>query len=81
MQSTIMELDHRVSGAFALSLLWHRDLDDVTLTIRDNRSGRWLELPVERDLALKAFMHPFAHAASIGIDYVTDLAAATSAAV
>jgi hypothetical protein len=47
----------------------------VSLTIRDNRSGRSLELPVVHDRALQAFRHPFAYAASSGIDYAASLAA------
>jgi hypothetical protein len=37
MDTTIMELDHRSSGPFEVTLLWHRDLEAVTLTIRDSR--------------------------------------------
>jgi hypothetical protein len=80
MQTTTVELDHRASGAFEVFLFWHRDLEAVSLTIRDNRSGRRLELPVAHDRALQAFRHPFAHAASLGVDYVTNLAAAPSEA-
>jgi hypothetical protein len=71
--STRAELDQRKSGTLEVSLLWHRDLDAVSLTIRDDRSGKSLEIPVARDRALQAFRHPFAYAASIGIDYVTNL--------
>ncbi|MCW2596710.1 MAG: hypothetical protein JWP39_2598, partial [Jatrophihabitans sp.] len=35
MDTTIVELDYRRSGAFEVSLLWHRDLEAVSLTIRD----------------------------------------------
>ncbi|MGX7679371.1 hypothetical protein ACSMXN_10785 [Jatrophihabitans sp. DSM 45814] len=73
MDDTIVELDHRPSGSFEVSLLWHRDLEVVSLIIRD-RSGRSLEIPVVHDRALQAFKHPFAYAASIGVDYLTSLA-------
>lgn len=79
MDTTIAELDHRESGPFEVSLLWHRDLEAVSLTIRDNRSGRSLELPVAHDRALQAFRHPFAFAASGGVDYAARLAIASSA--
>jgi hypothetical protein len=75
MNATVAELDHRKSGPFEVSLLWHRDIEVVSLTIRDNRSGRSLELPVVHDRALQAFRHPFAYAASSGIDYAASLAA------
>ncbi len=76
MDTTRAELDHRTSDTVEVSLLWHRDLDAVSLTIRDRRSGKSLEIPVARDRALQAFRHPFAYAASIGVDYATNLAAA-----
>jgi hypothetical protein len=74
MDTAVLELDYRHSGRLDLYLLWHRDLEAVSLTIQDSRSGRSLELPVANDRALQAFRHPFAHAASIGVDYATALA-------
>jgi hypothetical protein len=74
MDTTIAELDHRKSGPFEVSLLWDRDLETVSLTIRDSRSGRSLELPVVHNRALQAFKHPFAFAASSGVDYAASLA-------
>jgi hypothetical protein len=74
MDTAIVELDCRHSGAVDVSLLWHRDLGAVSLTIRDSQSGHSLELPVAHDRALQAFKHPFAYAASIGVDYATTLA-------
>jgi hypothetical protein len=76
MDTAIVELDSRHSGAVDVSLLWHRDLGAVSLTIRDSWSGQSLELPVAHDRALRAFRHPFAYAASIGVDYATTLAVA-----
>ena len=52
----------------------HRDLEVVSLTIRDRRSCRSLELPVVNDRALQAFKHPFAYAASGGVDFAACLA-------
>jgi hypothetical protein len=80
MDTTIVELDHRKSGPFEVTLLWHRDLEAVTLTIRDSRSDRWLELPVVHERALQAFKHPFAYAASGGVDYAAGLALPATAA-
>jgi hypothetical protein len=75
MDTTVVELDNRSSGPFEVSLLWHRDLEIASVTIRDRRSGRSLELPVVHDRALLAFKHPFAYAASRGIDDNAGLAA------
>lgn len=76
MDTTRAELSYRKSGRVEVSLLWHRDLDAVSVTIRDDLSGKSLEIPVARERALQAFKHPFAYAASIGVDYVTNLTAA-----
>jgi hypothetical protein len=74
MDSAVVELDSRHIGAADISLLWHRDLETVSLTIRGSWSGQSLELPVAHDQALQAFKHPFAYAASIGVDYADTLA-------
>jgi hypothetical protein len=74
MDITIMELDYRKSGPFDVLLLWHRDIEVVSVTIRDNGSGRSLELVVLHELALEAFKHPFAYAASVGVDVAASLA-------
>jgi hypothetical protein len=74
MDTTIVELDYRRSGAFEVSLMWHRDLEAVSLTIRDTWSCRSLELPVAHDQALHAFIHPFAYAGSLGVDYACSFA-------
>jgi hypothetical protein len=63
-----------------VSLLWHRDLEAVSLTIRDRRSDRSHEMPVVHDRALQAFKHPFAYAASKGVDYAARLAVAPARA-
>jgi hypothetical protein len=76
MDNIVVELDCRTGGAFEVLLLWHRDLEAVSLTIRDRRSSRSLEIPVASDQALQAFKHPFAYAVSVGVDYATCLAAA-----
>lgn len=81
MDNTILELDHRKSGPFEVTLLWHRDLETVSLTIRDIRSDRSLELPVVHERARQAFKHPFAYAASGGVDYAACLAVASPATV
>jgi hypothetical protein len=75
MGTAVVELDYRRSGAYEVSLLWHRGREAVSLTIRDSRSGRALEFPVIHARARQAFQHPFAYAASIGVDYPAHLAA------
>jgi hypothetical protein len=67
--TAIVELDYRQGGGFEVALLWHRDIEAVSLTIRDSRSGQSLEVPVAHDQAMQAFNHPFAYAASISAHY------------
>jgi len=74
MDRTVVELDNRKGGALEVSLLWHRDTQSVSLTIRDHRTRRSIELPVAHDRARQAFQHPFAYAASMGVDGGADLA-------
>jgi hypothetical protein len=57
------ELAARESGGLRVLLLWHPRSDEVSVSVDDTRTGECFELPVQRDRALDAFYHPFAHAA------------------
>lgn len=57
------ELATRESDGVRVLLLWHPHSDEVTVSVDDTRTGRYFELPVQRDRALDAFHHPFAYAA------------------
>jgi hypothetical protein len=57
------ELAARESDGLAVVLLWHPRVDAVTVSVADSRTGDRFEVAVERELALDAFYHPFAHAA------------------
>jgi len=62
-RSDARELASRESDGIQVLLLWHPRDDEVTVSVDDSRTGRYFELPVERDRALDAFHHPFAYAA------------------
>jgi hypothetical protein len=62
-RSDARELDARENDGIHVVLLWHPRTDEVTVSVDDTRTGRYFELPVERDRALDAFRHPFAYAA------------------
>lgn len=65
---TTVELDSRRSAYVEVTLLWQRDTDQLLVTVRDNRTGEVLEIPVAAgDQAMHAFRHPYAYAASIGV--------------
>jgi hypothetical protein len=57
------ELAARENDGLHVLLLWHPRSDEVTVSVDDTRTGRYFELPVQRDRALDAFHHPFAYAA------------------
>ena len=59
----VRELAARESDGIHVVLLWHSRDDEVSVSVDDTRTGRYFELPVERDRALDAFHHPFAYAA------------------
>ncbi len=65
------EIAHRASDGLEVALLWSKATGRVTLSVTDVRNGDFFELPVEREQALAAFHHPFAFAASRGIEYRT----------
>jgi hypothetical protein len=56
------ELALRESDGITVQLLWESDVDALTLSVEDGRTGVVFELPVARDHGLNAFHHPFAYA-------------------
>lgn len=61
-RSASRELACRESDGLRVVLLWHPQEDALILSVEDARAGQCFELAVERDRALDAFYHPFAHA-------------------
>jgi hypothetical protein len=62
-----LELDHREGDGIAVSLLWHKHLNAVSIAVRDDRTGDELAYVVPPDRALDAFHHPYAYAAGQGL--------------
>lgn len=70
----VHELDRRDSDGVDVSLLWNELTSRVAVVVCDWRHGECFEILVnEGENALDVFKHPFAYAASRGIDYGTDL--------
>jgi len=63
------ELAHRTSDGIAVTLFWSLRSDDVTVEVVDEGTDNVFYLPVARDQALDAFNHPYAYAASQGVEY------------
>lgn len=63
------ELDRRTNDGLEVTLLWEAETNCVKLTVFDADSGDDFELEVDPAKALDAFNHPYAYAASSGIDF------------
>lgn len=66
--TTDLELDYRRSGSIEVELCWRRTTNELSVTVTDLRSAKRIVIPVARNLARQAFNHPYAYAASIGMD-------------
>ena len=58
------ELAFRANDGLAVSLLWHRVDDRLSVVVTDEKCGDSFELGARRDNALDVFYHPFAYAAA-----------------
>jgi hypothetical protein len=59
----VRELAVRDSDGIHVLLLWHADVNAVTVSVEDVRVGDRFQIAVAPDRALDAFYHPFAYAA------------------
>jgi hypothetical protein len=58
----LRELDHRSHDGFDVRLLWDAASGQVSIALRDERSGGSLAFEIEPADALDAFQHPFVYA-------------------
>ncbi len=58
----IQELAQRLSGPDVVLLLWHPEVEQVELSVRDSTTGVGFHVDVAPEKALDAFYHPFAYA-------------------
>ena len=56
------ELAHRSSAGVDVTLHWHSVLDELTVSVRDQRHGDHFEIRPPRYLALDVYYHPYAYA-------------------
>lgn len=70
----VHELDRREGDGIAVSLLWHRTTNSISIFLLDDRADDAYEFVVPSDRALDAFRHPFAYAAREGLLPATELA-------
>ena len=66
------ELMSRKSSGITVRLLWSRATNLVTVAVADAASDDYFELVLDEDEpALDVFNHPFAHAATRGLEFRT----------
>jgi hypothetical protein len=56
------ELDRRESNGIAVSLLWHRRSNRLSVVVEDSRLSESFTVPARPDNALDVFTHPYAYA-------------------
>ena len=64
-----VELDYRANDGVEVSLLWHKRTDTLAVFVNDTRTDEMFEIEVDSTNALDAFHHPYAYAASRGVEY------------
>jgi hypothetical protein len=68
-RTTVRELQTRVSDGLHVSLLWCQRDARVWVAVTDTKTGDAFSVPVrDSDRALDVFQHPYAYAASQGVD-------------
>jgi hypothetical protein len=62
LESKRRELARRSSAGVDVTLYWHPTLDELTVSVRDERQGAYFEIRPQRYLALDVYHHPYAYA-------------------
>jgi hypothetical protein len=63
------ELAHRATDGIEVTLFWNAQHDELSVEVLDHGADNVFYLPVARDRAMDAFNHPYAYAASQGVEY------------
>ena len=64
------ELAHRENDGIAVTLLWHTETEQLTVSVRDWRTGAGFDLAAAARNAMDVFHHPYAYAAQRGLDLI-----------
>ena len=59
---TVEELDYRESNGIAVSLLWRRHSNRLSVVVEDSQLGESFTLGARPDNARDVFQHPYAYA-------------------
>jgi hypothetical protein len=78
MTDSLRELDRRSNDRIDVRLLWHERHDRVLVVVADGKTGARFEIEVrDGERVLDVFHHPYAYAASRGIETRPDVDEAT----
>ena len=72
------ELAHRTSDGIEVTLFWSRPSNQVTVAVLDTRFGGALEFEVDGSVAVDAFNHPYAYAATQRVRNLSPLSVAVA---
>jgi hypothetical protein len=61
------ELAQRENDGIVVTLLWHSLTEQLTVTVRDWRTGQAFDLEAHAQNAMEVFRHPYAYAARCGL--------------
>ena len=61
-ESERRELAHRSSAGVDVTLYWHPTLDELVVSVYDERGGTHFEIRPRRYLALDVYYHPYVYA-------------------
>jgi len=73
---SMRELAHRSNDGIDVTLFWHRNTDELTVCVCDQRRGAYFEIEPEASEALDAFYHPYSYASLSSVHYEDDRLAA-----
>jgi hypothetical protein len=59
---TVEALDYRASSGIAVSLLWHRPSNRLSVVVEDSEEGESFSIPARADNARDVFHQPYAYA-------------------
>ena len=62
LESERRELASRSSAGVDVTLYWHPTLDELIVSVRDERHDAYFEIRPQRYLALDVYHHPYAYA-------------------
>ena len=66
-ESERRELARRSSAGVDVTLYWHPTLDELIVSVYDERRGAHFEVRPQRSLALDVYYHPYAYADPAGV--------------